>query len=67
MASLLLTLNIFHTCSSAANVNFEQENSGWLELYALLTYFMPLISLYTPWKYQKTSSENQAFSDVFRG
>ena len=27
--SLLLTLNIFHTCSSVSIVNFEQVNTGW--------------------------------------
>ena len=29
LASLLLTLNIFHTCSSVSIVNFEQVNAGW--------------------------------------
>ena len=27
--SLLLTLNIFHTCSGASIVNFEQVNASW--------------------------------------
>ena len=27
--SLLLTLNIFHTCSSISIVNFEQVNADW--------------------------------------
>ena len=29
LVSLLLTLNIFHTCSSVSIVNFEQVNAGW--------------------------------------
>ena len=28
--SLLLTLNIFHVCSSATIVNFEQTNADWV-------------------------------------
>ena len=32
LASLLLTLNIFHTCSSVSVVNFEHVNAGWVKL-----------------------------------
>ena len=33
LASLLLTLNIFHTylCSSVSIVNFEHLNAGWVK------------------------------------
>ena len=29
LLSLLLTLNRFHTCSGASNVDFEQVNAVW--------------------------------------
>ena len=32
----------------------------------VLTYFLSLVSFYTPWKHQETP-ENQRFSDVFKG
>ena len=30
LASLLLTLNIFHTLSSVSSVDFEQVNLSWV-------------------------------------
>ena len=32
LVSLLLTLNIFHICSSVSIVNFEHGNAGWVQI-----------------------------------
>ena len=35
--SLLLTLNIFHTCSIVFIVNFERVIAGWAQIISLYT------------------------------
>ena len=67
LVPLLLTLNMFlpalKSCFPRNATQFKINNKHTTTIFATsLTHFMPLVSFYTPWKYQK----NQRFSDVFK-
>ena len=62
---LLTTLRLLSYCETLLVRWISTSVMSWI--YPKLTHFMPLVSFDTLWKHQKTTLENQRFSDVFRG